>query len=164
MPQQFLIGEGNGNPLQCSCLENPRDDGVWWAAVCGVAQSRTRLKRLGSSSSSSAQSLQLYQMWLRSIPHIHVFVYEQQGWRRWKYKAMGYKKTSRESNKLYSWGLGRGKGFPSGSGVKNLPAMQETQETWVWFLGQEDTLEEGLATHSSVLAWRIPWTEEPDGL
>ena len=47
------IGEGNGNPLQCSCLENPRDGGAWWATVYGVAQSRTRLKRLSSSSSSS---------------------------------------------------------------------------------------------------------------
>ena len=45
------IGEGNGNPLQCSCLENPRDGGAWWAAVYGVAQSRTRLKQLSSSSS-----------------------------------------------------------------------------------------------------------------
>ena len=45
------IGEGNGNPLQCSCMENPRDGGAWWAAVYGVAQSRTRLKRLSSSSS-----------------------------------------------------------------------------------------------------------------
>ena len=44
-------GEGNGNPLQCSCLENPRDRGAWWAAVYGVAQSRTRLKWLSSSSS-----------------------------------------------------------------------------------------------------------------
>ena len=43
------IGEGNGNPLQCSCLENPRDGGAWWAAVYGVAQSRTRLKQLSSS-------------------------------------------------------------------------------------------------------------------
>ena len=43
-------GEGNSNPLQCSCLENPRDGGAWWAAVYGVAQSRTRLKRLSSSS------------------------------------------------------------------------------------------------------------------
>ena len=43
-------GEGNGNPLQCSCLENPRDGGAWWAAVYGVTQSRTRLKRLSSSS------------------------------------------------------------------------------------------------------------------
>ena len=45
------IGEGNGNPLQCSCLENPRDGGAWWAAVYGAAQSWTRLKRLSSSSS-----------------------------------------------------------------------------------------------------------------
>ena len=45
------IGEGNGNPLQCSCLENPRDGRAWWAAACGVTQSRTRLKRLSSSSS-----------------------------------------------------------------------------------------------------------------
>ena len=44
-------GEGNGNPLQCSCLENPRDGGAWWAAVYGVVQSGTRLKRLSSSSS-----------------------------------------------------------------------------------------------------------------
>ena len=47
------IGEGNGNPLQCSCLENPRDGEPWWAAVYGVTQSWTRLKRLSSSSSSS---------------------------------------------------------------------------------------------------------------
>ena len=47
------IGEGNGNPLQCSCLENHRDGEAWWAAVYGVAQSRTRLKQLSSSSSTS---------------------------------------------------------------------------------------------------------------
>ena len=47
-------GEGNGNPLQYSCLENPRDRGAWWAAVHGVAQNQTRLKRLSSSSSSSS--------------------------------------------------------------------------------------------------------------
>ena len=45
----LLHGEGNGNPLQCSCLENPRDGGAWWAAIYGVAQSGTRLKRLSSS-------------------------------------------------------------------------------------------------------------------
>ena len=43
------IGEGNGNPLQCSCLENPRDGGAWWAAIYGVTQSRTGLKQLSSS-------------------------------------------------------------------------------------------------------------------
>ena len=50
------IGEGAGNPLQCSCLENPRDGEAWWAAVDGVAQSRTRLKRLSSSSSKATST------------------------------------------------------------------------------------------------------------
>ena len=48
--EMHYFGEGNGNPLQCSCLENPKDGGAWWAAIYGVAQSRTRLKRLSSSS------------------------------------------------------------------------------------------------------------------
>ena len=61
------IGEGNGNPLQRSLLENPRDRGAWWAAVYGVAQSQTRLKRLSSSSSSSSKSSE------------HVFI----GWLLW---------------------------------------------------------------------------------
>ena len=52
-------------------------------------------------------------------------------------------------------------GFPAGSVVKNLPAMHEIQ---VGSLGWEDPLEEGVATHSSTFAWRIPWTEEPGGL
>ena len=51
------IGEGNGKPLQGSCLENPRDGGAWWAAIYGAAQSRTRLKRLSSSSSSLSVEL-----------------------------------------------------------------------------------------------------------
>ena len=55
-------------------------------------------------------------------------------------------------------------GFPGGSAVKNLPAVQEPQETQVRSLGQEDPLEEGMAAHSSILAWRIPWTEEPGRL
>ena len=48
--------------------------------------------------------------------------------------------------------------------VKNQPAMQETQEMWVGSLGQEDPLEERMVTPSSILAWKIPWTEEPGGL
>ena len=60
----FYIGEGNGNPLQYSCLKNPLDGGAWWAAIYGVAQSRTRLKRLSSSSSSSL--LYGFSWWLRS--------------------------------------------------------------------------------------------------
>ena len=61
-------GEGNGNPLQCSCLENPRDGGAWWAAVYRVAQSRTQLKRLSSSSSSSSICLKVFE-WLRIIKY-----------------------------------------------------------------------------------------------
>ena len=53
------------------------------------------------------------------------------------------------------------KDVPGGSAVENPPAMLET---WVWSLAWEDPLEEGMATHSSILAWRIPWTEEPGGL
>ena len=57
------IGEGNGNPLQCSCLENPREGGAWCAAVYGVAQSRKRLKRLSSSIYSVKKNgMNLYQM------------------------------------------------------------------------------------------------------
>ena len=54
------IGEGNGNPLQCSCLENPRDGRAWWAAVYGVAQSRTRLKRFSSSSRQHLEKLSIW--------------------------------------------------------------------------------------------------------
>ena len=52
-------------------------------------------------------------------------------------------------------------GFPSDSTVKNAPAVHEMQETWVRSLGQEDPLEKEMATQSSILAWGIPWTEEP---
>ena len=110
------IGEGNGNPLQCSCLENPRDGGTWWAAVYGVAQGRTRLKRLSSSSTRS--------------------------------------KTTREVLEVKQASL-------VAQTVKNLPAMQETQ---VLSLGQEGSLEKGMTTHSSILAWRMPRTEQPGGL
>ena len=53
--------------------------------------------------------------------------------------------------------------FPSGLVVKNLPAMQETQKTWVLSLGGEDSLEDEMATHSSILARKIPQTKEPGG-
>ena len=55
-------------------------------------------------------------------------------------------------------------GFSGGSVAKNLPAMQKTQERWVQSLGQEDPLEEGMATHPSIFVWRILWTEESGGL
>ena len=66
------IGEGNGNPLQCSCLENPRHEGAWWAAVSGVAQSRTWLKRL--SSSSSNQNMTQSVKYISMSPDIHDWI------------------------------------------------------------------------------------------
>ena len=60
-------GEGNGNPLQCSGLENPRDGEAWWAAVYGVAQNQTRLKRLSSSSSSTFTSTKLVHLLLTRL-------------------------------------------------------------------------------------------------
>ena len=81
------IGEGNGNPLQCSCLENPRDGGAWWPAVCGVTQSQTRLKWLSSSSSmhNNKQKEMLYlclyilhliRMWSKNIRrYIYICIY-----------------------------------------------------------------------------------------
>ena len=66
----LCIGGGNGNPLQCSCLENPRDGGAWWAAVYGVAQSQTRLKRLSRSSSSSNEC---WRFCLRKCSQLPVF-------------------------------------------------------------------------------------------
>ena len=62
------VGEGNGNPLQCSCLENPRDGGAWWAAVYGVAQSRRRLKRLSSSSSRPSGTSEATAPWTWVAP------------------------------------------------------------------------------------------------
>ena len=93
-----------GNPLQCSCLENPREGRAWWASVYGVAQSRTRLRQLSSSSSRACLVAQM---------------------------------------------------------VKRLPAMRET---WVQSPGQEDPLEKEMATHSNILARKIPWMEEPGRL
>ena len=64
------IGEGNGKPVQCSCLENPRDRGAWWAAIYGVAQSWTRLKRLSSSSRSHGSNRYLLNEWIISTATI----------------------------------------------------------------------------------------------
>ena len=86
-------GEGNGNPLQCSCLENPRDGGAWWAAIYGVAQSQTQLKRLSSSSSNphektsrttTTESQEQFKLPLKpkntesQSPIISMFLYHQQ--------------------------------------------------------------------------------------
>ena len=104
---RLCFREGNGTPLQYSCLENPRDRVAWWAAVYGIALSRTRLKWLSSSSRLCL-------------------------------------------------------GFSGGSVIKNplINAGDVGSQSLVW----EDTLEKEIATHSSILAWEISWTEEPGRL
>ena len=66
----FIIGERNGNPLQCSCLENPRDGGAWWAAVYGVAQSQHRLKRLSSNNSKGFCGASLVAQLVKNLPEM----------------------------------------------------------------------------------------------
>ena len=102
------MGEGNGNPLQCSCLENPTDREAWYAAVHGVSQSQTRLKRLSSSSSDR-------------------IVKDREAW-----PVAGHEVTK-------SW----------------------TRLSDFTFTFHLHALEKEMATHSSVLAWRIPGTGEP---
>ena len=79
----IFCGEGNGTRLQCSCLQNPRDGGAWRAAVCGVAQSRTRLKRLSSSSSS--------------IYLLYPFICQ---WTVWLFPCPGYYKLSYNGHQI----------------------------------------------------------------
>ena len=157
------IGGGNGNPLQCSCLENPRDGGAWWAAIYGVTQSRTQLKQLCSSSISfdsmkplhTITSLDLNQsmhldrdscpdLTTSLMCHLHFFPI-------WQPKRI---RLFRSMPTLWASQVALAVSLP----------VQETEKMQVWSLGQEGTLEEEMATHSSILAWRIPWTEEPGGL
>ena len=107
------IVEENGNPLQRSCLENPRDRGDWWAVIYGVVQSRTRLKQQ-SSEKKCVQAAQ---------------------------------------------------GFLGGaSGKGNRLPIQEMGERQVWSLAWDQLLGRIPRSSSSILAWKIPWTEEPGGL
>ena len=117
------IGEGNGNPLQCSCLENPRDGGVWWAAVYGIAQSWTRLKRLSNSEIGEGNGTPLQYSCLEN-PMDRV---------AWKAVVHGV-------------------------------AEGQTRLSDFTFTFHFHALEKEMATHSSVLAWRIPGTGEPGGL
>ena len=102
------IGEGNGNPLQCSCLENPRDGGAWWLPSMGS-------HRVGHDWSD-----------LAAVAAAVLCM-----------------------------------GLPQCLSSKQCACSAQDTGEAVWSLGQENLLEEVMATHSSILAWKIPWTEEP---
>ena len=138
---------GNGNPLQYSCLENHIDQGAWWATVHGVAKSRTQLSDFTSLHFTSG----LY----RGFPGSSADKRILPQCRRPQFNSW-VRKISWTRDRLPTPVF---MGFPGGLDGKNV--MRETQ---VWSLGREDPLEKGTATHSSILARRIPWTEEPGGL
>ena len=83
------IGEGNGNPLQYSCLENPVDRGAWWAAVCGVSQSQTWLKQLSSSSSSNTHIWNLERWYQQSYVQGSKRDTKNKFWTQWEKERLG---------------------------------------------------------------------------
>ena len=110
------IGEGNGNPLQCSCLENPRDGGAWWAAIYGVPQSRTRLKRLRSSS----RSIHSFNEYLLNAYHVTArFQAQNKNWKRHSpSKSPKASRGSRQIGKHYKVDHKRGVAQAPGAGGK----------------------------------------------
>ena len=135
------IGEGNGNPLQCSCLENPRDGGAWWAAIYGVAQSWTRLKWLNSSSSSSHEAPAF--RFSLGISHLSL--------------------NKPNGNPLHYSCLENPMGGAWWAAVHGV-AKSRTRLSGFTFPFHFHALEKEMATHSNVLAWRIPEMGEPGGL
>ena len=140
------MGEGNGTPLQYSCLENPTDRGAWWAAVHGVSVSdmterlhfHFSLSCIGEGNGNPLQCSCLE---------------NPRDGEAWWAAVYG---VAQSQTRLKRFSSSSSRGFPDGSAVKNPPAMQETWETWVQSLAWEDPLEEEMATHSSILAWKNP--------
>ena len=168
------IGEGNGNPLQCSCLENSRDGGALWAAICGVAQSRTQLKRLSSSSSSPTSR----RRWWHPTP---VLLPGKSHGRRSLGGCSPWGREESDTTERLNWTdvliWGEGNGNPL-----QYPCLENPMDGGAWeaavhgvaksqarlsdfpFTFHFHALEKEMAAHSSVLAWRIPGTGEPGGL
>ena len=151
----ILSGEGNGNPLQYSCLENPMDGGAWWAAVHGVARSRTHLRDFTFPFYFHALEKEM-------ATHSCILAWTIPGTAEpGGLPSMGSHRVGHWSNLAAVAHMVWFSGFPGVSVVKDLPARQEMQ---IQSLSWEDTLEKAMATHCSILAWKIPWTQEPGGL
>ena len=132
------FGEGNGNPLHYSCLENPMDGGAWWAAVHGVVKNGTWL-------SNFTFTFHFHAMEKKMEPTPIFLPGESQGWGR----LLGCHLWGHTDSDTTDATWQQQQGFPGSSAVKNLPAMQKI---WVQSLVWEDPLEEGMATRSSTPA------------
>ena len=142
-----------GTPLQDSCLENPMDGGAWWAAVHGVARSRTQL-------SDFSFTFHFHALEKEMATHSSVLAWRiPETGEPGGLPSMGSHRVGHNWSDLAAAVFTRG--FSHSSFGKDSLAMQET---WVRFLGQEDPLEKEMTTHSTILAWRRPWTKEPGGL
>ena len=150
-----LFREGNGTPLQYSCLENPMDRGAWWAAVHGVARSRTRL-------SDFTFTFHLYALEKEMATHSSVLAWRIPGTGEpGGLPSLGSHRVRHDWSNLAAAAAWCFSDFPGGSVIKNPPANAADREMWVRSLGKKIPWRRGIATHSSILAWRIPWTEEP---
>ena len=150
-------GEGNGTPLQYSCLENPRGGGAWWAAVHGVAKGRIWL-------SDFTLTFHFHTLEKEMATHSSVLAWRTPGTGEPGGRpSMGSHRVGHDWSDLAAAATHVTNLWASlvVQTVKNLSTMQDTQAQ---SLGQEDPLEKEMETHSSFLAWRIPWTEEPDRL
>ena len=163
------IGEGNGNPLQCSCLENPRDGGAWWAAVYGVAQSRTQLKRLSSSKciwiSKSVVVIQLFNHVQLMCDPTRLFCPQDFPGKNSGvgccFLLQGMFLIQGLKLHLLQWQVDSlplsPPGKPNGKSIVTV--------IFLHFISLiEVNYGTGDVPHSSTLAWIIPWTEEPGRL
>ena len=151
-------GEGSDTPLRYSCLASPMDGGAWWAAVHGVPKSRTRL-------SDFTFTFHFHALEKEMATHSSVLAWRIPGTGEpGGLPSMGSCRVAYDWSDLAAAATAQQQYIRASlvaQMVKNPPAMQETQDqSW----GQEDPLEKGMATHSSILAWRFPWTEEPGRL
>ena len=155
-PLECLVlpgGEGNGTPLQNSCLKNPMDGGAWWAAVHGVAKSQTWL-------SDFTFTFHFHALEKEMATHSNVLAWripgtgEPGGLLSVGSHRVGLKWLSSSSSSTPWWFHSK----ESACNARNL------QEIWVQSLGWEEPLEKEMETHYSILSWKSPWTEEPGRL
>ena len=151
----MLFREGNGTPLQHSCLENPMDGGAWWAAVHGVAKSQTWLSDFPFTFHFPASEKVM-------ATHSSVLAWRIPGTGEPGAAVYGVARSRTRLKRLSSSSSSSSDAIsPASSVVKNPPA---NAGDGVWSLGQEYPLEKEMANHSNILARKIPWTGEPGGL